>query len=89
MSWLGGTGAGRYGWSLSDVKDEPSLSDHVAATDSPVLFSTGGGDRPSTVSVRVQSYLVKNHEVYLRPWAMCIMDQVNSKGKPFLWLPDG
>ncbi|CAE7661277.1 unnamed protein product [Symbiodinium sp. CCMP2592] len=92
VSWLGDTGAGRYIGSLTDVQNEPSLSDNIAATGNPVLFSTGGGDRPSTDSVKVQGDLVTNDEVYLlegSPWAMCIGDQVNSKGKAFLWLPDG
>ena len=92
VSWLGDTGAGRYIGSLSDVQGDPSLSGNISATGNPVLFSTGGGDRPSTDSVRVQGNLVQNDEVYLlegSPWAMCIGDQVNSKGKAFLWLPDG
>ena len=92
VSWLGDTGAGRYIGSLTDLQNEPSLSDSIAATGNPVLFSTGGGDRPSTDSVKVQGDLVKNDEVYLlegSPWAMCIRDQVNSKGRAFLWLPDG
>ena len=50
-----------------------------------MLFSTGGGDRPSTDSVRVQSDLVKKDEVYLlegSPWAMCIGDR-SGQGKLF------
>ena len=82
-----GTAPERYIGSLSDVKDEPSLSHNVAATDSPVLFSTGGDDCPSTDSVRIQSNLVENDEVCLlellegSPWAMCIGDQVARRVK--------
>ena len=64
---------------------------NIAATDGPVLFSTGGGDWPSADSVNVQSNLAKNDEVSLlegSPWSMCGGDLVNSKGKAFLWLPD-
>ena len=92
ISWLGDTGAGRYIGSLQDVSSVPAFRESVSASDQPVTFATGGGDRPATDSVRVQGSIMNNDEVYLlegSPWAMSVGDLVNNKGKAFLWVPDG